>query len=173
MSFELDTQTEKNYRRQRMFEPLTAAGPLSRADIEALVPHRGPMLLLDEITALDPLGNRIEGRRLLRPDDPGFSGHFPDYPVYPGILQIEMAGQLGLCLGVKTLQSQTDRQSSLSIRLWKVHKAVFVSELRPGDEVTVLAKILEDTGATIICAGQLLGGDTIASFSIVEAIIDM
>lgn len=170
--YALDSQTEKRYRRERLFEPLPSGPVIPRAQIEDMIPHRGPMLLLDEITALDAASGRIEGRRTLREDDPGFNGHFPEYPVYPGVLQIEMAGQLGLCLGVKALQDQAPEHSELSIRLWKVHKSVFVAELRPHDEITVLAEILEDTGATIICAGQLVKGNTIVSFSIVEAIID-
>lgn len=170
--YTIDTDTEKQYRRQRLFAPLARGEITGRAGIEELIPHRGPMLLLDEITALDTEAGRIEGRRLIREDDPAFNGHFPDYPVYPGVLQIEMAGQLGLCLGVKSLQGQS-AGGTLSIRLWKVHKSVFVSELRPGDRVTVLAEILEDTGATIICAGQLLKEDAIVSFAIVEAIIDI
>jgi 3-hydroxymyristoyl/3-hydroxydecanoyl-(acyl carrier protein) dehydratase len=165
MNFDVDRQLEKQGQKQRLFEPITSSTLLNKTAIEAILPHRSPMLLLDTITAIDLAARHIEAQRYLKPDDPGFAGHFPTHAVYPGVLQIEMAGQLGLCLGMLL-----NNETQVSIRLWKVHKAVFISELNPGDEVVVLAKVIEDNGATFCCAGQCLKAGKVASFSIIEAV---
>ena len=68
------------------------------ASIQRLIPHRAPFLLLDEVTALDVAQHAARARRSIDPHDPVFEGHFPGDPVYPGVLQIEMAGQLGVWL---------------------------------------------------------------------------
>ncbi len=90
--------------RQARRGPLFSSGVLphvvafGRPDLERLLPHRGSMLLLDDITHVDPVVGRLVGHRRIAADDPVFRGHFPDAPVYPGVLQVEMSGQLGLCV---------------------------------------------------------------------------
>ena len=71
---------------------------IDRDAVLTMIPHRDPFLFVDKITALDVHGNRIRGRRFISPDDPLFRGHFPGNPIYPGVLQLEMIGQLALCL---------------------------------------------------------------------------
>jgi 3-hydroxyacyl-[acyl-carrier-protein] dehydratase len=71
---------------------------IGQAAIERILPHRAPFLLVDTITEIDVTGECIRGRRRIAPDDPVFVGHFPGEPIYPGVLQLETMGQLGLCL---------------------------------------------------------------------------
>src|SRR5271165_658159 len=84
-------------------EPVWTPGPSTtkvnydREAIGRLIEHRDPFLLLDTIRAVDPALGCLEGTRWLDPADPVFRGHFPGHPIYPGCLQIEMIGQLGLC----------------------------------------------------------------------------
>ena len=172
MSFDIDGSLEKHAKRKRMFNPIDKHVQYDRDFIETLLPHRGPMLLLDESVAVDMEAQNIEGKRTLHAHDQAFNGHFPGRPIYPGVLQIEMSGQLGLCLGVLLLREmENNPQAAFDIRLWKVHKALFCSEIKAGDEVSVLASVLEDTGSTLACAGQLIVNGEVASFSIVEAVI--
>ena len=136
---------------------------LGRDAILAMLPHRDPFLFVDRITALDVRGNRIAGRRFISPDDPIFSGHFPGHPVYPGVLQLEMIGQVGLCL----LHSASSAQG-MNIRAVRIHHAVFLHEVSGDEWVDVIATIVRSDEYGAICSGQILTGETICAFGIME-----
>jgi 3-hydroxyacyl-[acyl-carrier-protein] dehydratase len=165
----------KTGRRRPIFTPgeTTTAVDLGRADLERLIPHRSPFLLLDGIHAVDLAARAALGRRLIDPADPILVGHFPGDPIYPGVLLLEMIGQLGLCLFQlarwgRTTVSPEDRPQP--VRLLKFHHAVFLAEARPGDTLTVVGQLAEESGGyTETLAGQILRDDTLLAFAIMEA----
>lgn len=166
-------QTIKSARRRPLWTPGASTRQLSvvRNDIERLLPHRDPFLLIDEVTQIDFQEQTIRGRRHIDENDPVFRGHFPGQPVYPGVLQLEIVGQLGLCLlhllnsGAETITASTVARN---IRAVRVHFAEFLSPVSPGADLDVLCRAIEINDFTGIFAGQVLRGDAICSFGVSE-----
>jgi 3-hydroxyacyl-[acyl-carrier-protein] dehydratase len=73
--------------------------PLDRAGIEAIIPHRQPFLLIDEIVEL-VAGEHAVGRYHVDPDAWYLRGHFPGRPIMPGVLQVEALAQVGAVCGL-------------------------------------------------------------------------
>ncbi len=67
---------------------------LNKEQIMEIIPHRDPFLLIDEVEELEP-GVRAVAIKHIKPDEDWFRGHFPDHPVVPGVLIVEMLAQAG------------------------------------------------------------------------------
>ena len=128
---------------------MNATIALNREQIEALIPHRPPFLLLDEVVELIP-GERCHARRLVRPDDWWFAGHFPGNPVMPGVLIVEAMAQVA---GVLVLKEIPDRANKV-VLLAGVNNAKFRRPVRPGDQLRIEMKVLKKKSSVAKMQGQ-------------------
>jgi beta-hydroxyacyl-ACP dehydratase FabZ len=107
-------------------------------DIQAIrdiLPHRFPMLLVDRIEELEE--ERVVGIKNVTANEPFFMGHFPDFPVMPGVLIVEAMAQVA---GVLVLSSIPDRHKKL-VLLASVEQAKFRKPVRPGDQLRIEMKV--------------------------------
>ena len=103
--------------------------------IHDILPHRYPMLLVDRIEELEP--ERVVGIKNVTINEPFFDGHFPNYPVMPGVLIVEAMAQVA---GVLVLSQIPDRHSKL-VLLASVEQAKFRKPVRPGDQLRIEMKL--------------------------------
>ena len=108
---------------------MTTALPLDRAGIEAILPHREPFLLIDEVLELVP-GERAVALKRVREDEWYLRGHFPGRPVMPGVLIVEAMAQTG---AVAVLSEEENRGR---IALFAgIDDTRFKRIVEPGDEL--------------------------------------
>ncbi|AWT13979.1 MULTISPECIES: 3-hydroxyacyl-ACP dehydratase FabZ [Stenotrophomonas] len=104
--------------------------PIDVCQIQELLPHRYPFLLVDRVLELDIEAKRILAQKNVSINEPFFQGHFPGRPIMPGVLIIEALAQAG---GVMTqLTLGRDAQSKLFYMV-KVENARFNKQVVPGD----------------------------------------
>ena len=104
--------------------------PLGPAEIRQLIPHRYPFLLVDRIDELEP-GERAVGVKNVTQNEPFFQGHFPDYPVMPGVLIIEAMAQVGGML----LMGAVNDPGSKVVYFTSLDNVRWRRPVRPGDQL--------------------------------------
>ena len=112
---------------------------LDSIDIQALLPHRYPFLLIDRVVDLQ-LDQSVVGYKNVTINEPFFNGHFPGHPVMPGVLIIEALAQACGVLGFKTLQKSAGE--GWVCLLVGVNKARFRQPVVPGDRLFLEAQKL-------------------------------
>lgn len=117
-------------------------------DIRRILPHRYPFLLVDRIIELE--AERIVGIKNVTANEPFFTGHFPDFPVMPGVLIVEAMAQTA---GVLVLRSIEDRDDKL-VFLVSVDAARFRKPVVPGDTLRLEMNVIKRKGSVAKMAGR-------------------
>jgi 3-hydroxyacyl-[acyl-carrier-protein] dehydratase len=108
---------------------------LGKAEIEEILPHRDPFLLLDEVVELAP-GERVVARKRVREDEWYLSGHFPGRPIMPGVLIVEAMAQTG---AVAVLADEANR-GKLAL-FAGIDDVRFKRIVEPGDELELICEL--------------------------------
>jgi len=98
-------------------------------EIMALLPHRYPMLLVDKVVDYEP-GKYLHAIKNVTANEPVFTGHFPEQPIFPGVMILEAMAQATGLLGFKTTQGRADNELYLFAA---IDNARFKQPVYPGD----------------------------------------
>ena len=122
---------------------------LNREEIEARIPHRSPFLWLDEVVSL--ADGEIHARKFLDPGLDVFTGHYPDFPVLPGVLQCEAAFQAGALLIAETVPVNAGEVPVVT----RLNNVQFRKLVRPGDTLDLHVQIVEQLASAIFLTGKV------------------
>ena len=112
--------------------------PVEAKDIQKLIPHRYPFLLLDRITAFESM-KRLTAIKNVSMNEPHFQGHFPDFPVMPGVLIIEALAQ---ACGTLAILSEGGRNPEEIYFFAGIDNARFKRQVIPGDQLVFDVELL-------------------------------
>jgi 3-hydroxyacyl-[acyl-carrier-protein] dehydratase len=119
--------------------------------IEKILPHRFPFLLVDRILALDP-GKSVVGVKCVSANEPFFPGHFPEMKVMPGVLILEALAQ---CSAMMTLPALTPEQRAGKVIFFMaIDGARFRKPVTPGDRLELHCTMLKSKGNLIKSRGE-------------------
>ncbi|MGZ4821570.1 MAG: 3-hydroxyacyl-ACP dehydratase FabZ [Terriglobales bacterium] len=132
-------------------EPKTTLGI---EDIQRILPHRYPFLLIDRVVDLTRK-ERIVALKNVTINEPFFQGHFPGYPIMPGVLMVEAIAQAG---GALLLTEIADREQSLMV-FSGIERARFRRPVVPGDQLRIEVTVLAWRRNAVRMEGKIFVGD--------------
>ena len=140
-------------------------------EIQNILPHRYPFLLIDRITEMET-GVSIKGYKNISISEPVFQGHFPDHPIYPGVMIIEGMAQAGGVLAFKSMddKGQEENQNKV-VYFMSIDKAKFRSPVTPGDRLEYRLNVIKHRGAVWHLDGKAFVDDKLVAEAELKAMI--
>ena len=136
-------------------------------EIMRYLPHRYPFLLVDKILELTP-GSGIVGSKNVTINEPFFAGHFPSYPVMPGVLIIEALAQTGGIFALESLNLKVIEDPDTKIFFMSINKARFRKPVQPGDTLIMTMRLINqrrniwkfggraEVDGTLVCEAEMM-----------------
>ncbi len=137
-------------------------------EVLELLPHRYPFLMIDRILELEP-GKRIVALKNVTFNEPHFTGHYPGYPVMPGVLMIEALAQAGGIVASAELSKEELKRATMLFG--GVDKARFKREVIPGDALLLSGEIVKKRGSFWWFQGEAKVGDELACSATLQGFI--
>ncbi len=120
---------------------------IENREIQNILPHRFPFLFVDRIIEFEPKKKAV-GIKNVTINEPFFQGHFPDYPVMPGVLIVEAMAQVAGILAFKS------GAKGNSVYFMSIEKAKFRKPVIPGDQLRIEVSVIQQRGNVWKCAGK-------------------
>ena len=136
------------------------ADQLDIREVMRLLPHRYPFLLIDRILGCDP-GKELVALKNVTINEPFFNGHFPGYPVMPGVLIIEAMAQASAILAFRSFD--LTRNDNSVFYFVGIDDARFKRPVIPGDQLVIKAQIVRNLRGIWKFSGQAYVDDVLAS----------
>ncbi len=136
--------------------------------IQDSIPHRGPMLLLDRVSHCDT--GLIVAHKRFDGDEFFFQGHYPNYPIVPGVILCECAAQAGAVLLANHHIASSDEQDKVPV-LTRMNKVRFKKTVHPGEKIEIQVKLDEVVSAAYFLSAKIRAdGATVATLELACAL---
>ncbi|MBU3014661.1 3-hydroxyacyl-ACP dehydratase FabZ [Poseidonibacter lekithochrous] len=126
---------------------------LDITQIQEILPHRYPLLLVDRITDME-LKKEIKGFKNISISEPAFQGHFPGHPIYPGVLILEGMAQAGGILALKSSDLSEEEMKNKVIYFMSIDKAKFRNPVKPGDRLDYVLEVIKMKSTLMMLSGK-------------------
>lgn len=137
-------------------------------EIQKILPHRYPFLLIDKIVEISP-NEHIIARKNVTIGEPIFQGHFPGHPIYPGVMILEGMAQAGGVLAFKS--APDDDYTNKVVYFMSIDKAKFRHPIRPGDVVEYRISVIKHRGKVWVLGGNAYVDGKLAAEAELQAMI--
>jgi len=135
--------------------------------VMSALPHRYPFLLVDRVVSIEK-GKKLVALKNVTINEEFFNGHFPDYPVMPGVLIVEALAQSG---GILALQDLGGELGNRKIFFMSIDKARFRKPVIPGDQLRLEVTIERRRSTIWKMDGKAYVGDTLVTDALLQAMI--
>lgn len=139
-------------------------------EIQKILPHRYPFLLVDRITQMQE-GKNIVGYKNVSISEPVFEGHFPGHPIYPGVMILEGMAQAGGILALKSAGLSEEELKQKVIYFMSIDGAKFRSPVKPGDRLEYRIDVLKLRKNLIVLDAKAYVDDTLVSEAQLKAMV--
>jgi len=140
-------------------------------EIQKIIPHRYPFLLLDRVTDLVK-NESLTGYKNVTIGDNIFQGHFPGHPIYPGVMILEGMAQAGGILAFKSMDDMSEEEvANKVVYFMSIDKAKFRAPVKPGDRLEYRISVIKHKGSIWMLDGKAYVDDTLVSQAELKAMI--
>ncbi len=139
---------------------------LDITEIMAILPHRYPFLLIDRVIDMERK-QRIVAIKNVTANEPQFTGHFPDFPIMPGVMTIEAMAQAG---GALLLTEVPDRDSKLMV-FTGIDRASFRRQIVPGDQLRIEVTVLNWRSRVVKMQGTCTVDGAVAAEAVITCML--
>jgi len=139
-------------------------------EIQEILPHRYPFLLVDRVNTLDK-GEQIIAFKNVSISEPVFQGHFPGHPIYPGVMILEGLAQAGGLLAFQSMDLSKEEAAEKVVYFMSIDKAKFRKPVRPGDRLEYRVSVIKRKGAIWMFDGKAYVDDQLVSEAELKAMV--
>ncbi len=139
-------------------------------EIQKILPHRFPFLLIDKVTDL-VTGETLTGYKNVTIGEHIFQGHFPDHPIYPGVMILEGMAQAGGILAFRSMNATEEEIANKVVYFMSIDKAKFRNPVRPGDRLEYRISVIKNKGTIWVLKGETYVDDKLVSEAELKAMI--
>ncbi len=138
--------------------------------IKTLIPHRYPMLLVDRMEDIVPFEKAV-GIKNVTANEPHFNGHFPDFPIMPGVLIVEAMAQTAGALVIHSLRQDASDTEEKQVFFMSIEEARFRKPVLPGDTLRMCVEKIQNRRTVWKFKGLAYVGDQLHAEAIFTAMI--